>query len=413
MTPRGRNQVGAQPGHTGHRRELSELQSTDLVVACKPASCCAGCGGEVVANAAPSFRHQVFELPTLPLEITEYQLFHGHCRHCDALSKGELPKAAPSGQMGPRLLSYIAVLVGQYHLSVRKIQSLLRDQYGMTFSVGAISEAQGRISSMLTPIHQALKQHIQKAPIIHADETTHQRNGESNTRWLWLMATTDAVFQNIRYFRSQDNAKHLLGAVTHGVVVTDQCASYHWLDPTRHQFCLAHVQRNLQEMADYGGGGQTAYLGRRLVVLFKTVFRTQHRYESGLIGEQVWLRRMHRLRRSIQVVLTQGAETPARRYAGRCQHILKYETGLWVFLQYPGTPLTNNEAERCIRGSVILRKICFGTSSDRGDKFRSRVLSVIETCKKRSQSAIEVLCRIVTAVMTGQPYPDVFNLTSA
>ena len=55
-----------------------------------------------------------------------------------------------------------------------------------------------------------------------------------------------------------------------------------------------------------------------------------------------------------------------------------------MFLQYPGTPLTNNEAERCIRGSVILRKICFGTSSDRGDKFRSRVLSVIETCKSAS-----------------------------
>jgi hypothetical protein len=41
------------------------------------------------------------------------------------------------------------------------------------------------------------------------------------------------------------------------------------------------------------------------------------------------------------------------------------------------------------------------------------VLSVIETCKKRQLSALEVLCRIVTAVMTGQPYPDVFNLTSA
>ncbi len=355
----------------------------------------------------------MFELPQLPLEITEYQVFHGHCRHCHALSKGALPNAAPNGQMGPRLISYIAVLAGQYHLSVRKIQSLLRDQYGMTFSVGAISEAQGRISSMLTPLHQALKQHIQKAPIIHADETTHQRNGESNTRWLWLMSGGDAVFQNIRYFRSQDNAKHLLGTATHGVVVTDQCASYHWLDPTRHQFCLAHVQRNLQEMADYGGGGQTAYLGHRLVVQFKTVFRTQHRYESGQIGEQIWLRRMQRLRRSIKADLSKGAEVPARRYAGRCQHILKYETGLWVFLQHPGTPLTNNEAERSIRGSVLLRKICFGTSSDRGDKFRSRVLSVIETCKKRGQSAIEVLYQIVTTVLARQPYPNVFNLTSA
>ena len=158
---------------------------------------------------------------------------------------------------------------------------------------------------------------------------------------------------------------------------------------------------------------RSAYLGHRLVVLLKTVFRTQHRYESGLIGEQIKLRRMERLRRSIKTVLGKGAEVPVRRYAGRCQHILKYEAGLWVFLQHPGTPLTNNEAERCIRGSVILRKICFGTSSDRGDKFRSRVLSVIETSKKRQLSALEVLCRIVTAVMTGQPYPDVFNLTSA
>lgn len=86
-----------------------------------------------MANAAPSFRHQVFELPKLPLEITEYQVFHSHCQHCDALSKGELPNSAPNGQMGPRLLSHIAVLAGKYHLSVRKIQSLLHDQYGMTF----------------------------------------------------------------------------------------------------------------------------------------------------------------------------------------------------------------------------------------------------------------------------------------
>lgn len=164
-----------------------------------------------MANASPTFRHQVFELPVLPLDITEYQVFHGHCQHCDAVSKGELPKTAPSGQMGPRLMSYISVLAGEYHLSIRKIQRLLRAQYGVTFSVGAISEAQGRISSILTPTHHALKRHIQKAKVIHADETSHQRNGESNTRWLWLMASSDAVFQNIRCFRSQDNAKHLLG----------------------------------------------------------------------------------------------------------------------------------------------------------------------------------------------------------
>ena len=62
-----------------------------------------------------------------------------------------------------------------------------------------------------------------------------------------------------------------------GVVVTDQCASTTgWINAS--PVCLAHVQRNLQEMAEYSGGGQTAYLGRRLVLLFKSVFRTQHSY---------------------------------------------------------------------------------------------------------------------------------------
>jgi hypothetical protein len=62
-----------------------------------------------------------------------------------------------------------------------------------------------------------------------------------------------------------------------------------------------------------------------------------------------------------------------------------------------GIPLINNEAERCIRGSVILRKISYGTSSERGDQFRSRVLSVVETCKKRKLSALRVISTIVGA----------------
>ena len=224
-------------------------------------------------------------------------------------------------------MSYISVLAGEYHLSIRKIQRLLRAQYGVTFSVGAISEAQGRISSILTPTHHALKRHIQKAKVIHADETSHQRNGESNTRWLWLMASSDAVFQNIRCFRSQDNAKHLLGEASHGVVVTDQCASYNWLDPTRHQFCLAHVQRNLQEMA--GIWRWTNGLPWcRLVLLFKSVFRTQHSYEGEQPVEPLWFDVL-RLRRSIRALWTRGYGV--RRYAGRCQHIPGHEAGRGCF----------------------------------------------------------------------------------
>ncbi|MBD1575170.1 IS66 family transposase, partial [Vibrio sp. S11_S32] len=63
----------------------------------------------------------------------------------------------------------------------------------------------------------------------------------------------------------------------------------------------------------------------------------------------------------------------------------------------------------CIRGFVIQRKISYGTTSDAGDKFRSRIHTITETCKKRGLSAWSVVSEIVTAVTNRQPYPNVFG----
>ncbi len=192
-------------------------------------------------------------------------------------------------------------------------------------------------------------------------------------------------------------------------MITDQCASYNWIDNQKHQFCWAHIVRNLQKMADYSGKGLTAHIGQKLVLTCQSVFRTQHRYEDNQLAAHQYQKLMRRLRQSFNLLLQKGMRTPCKRYVGRCKFILKHEPSLWVFLSSPGIPLTNNEAERCIRGSVILRKISYGTSSERGDQFRSRVLTVVETCKKRKLSALSVISTIVGAVIRRELYPDVFD----
>lgn len=137
----------------------------------------------MVYHTQPFYRHQIHEIPKPRVDITEYQLYSGKCQQCQKVSRARLPEGTPQGIMGPNLLSYTAVLAGQYHLSVRKIQSLLKEQLGTTFSVGAISEAQTKVASMLTPLHQAVRDSIQKAPLVHIDETSHPRNDESSLRW--------------------------------------------------------------------------------------------------------------------------------------------------------------------------------------------------------------------------------------
>ncbi|MYM60893.1 transposase [Vibrio sp. OCN044] len=168
------------------------------------------------------------------------------------------------------------MLAGQYHLSVRKLQSLLKEQLGTTFSVGAISEAQTKVSSMLTPLHQAIKHALKKAPLIHADETSHHRNDEQSLRWCWLVASDDLVYEQIPYSRSASSAKKVIDEDYAGIVVSDQCLSYNWVSTDRYQLCWEHVKRNLQQMADYSGGGDTAYIGKHLCLLTNAVFHTRH-----------------------------------------------------------------------------------------------------------------------------------------
>ncbi|ELP5903205.1 transposase, partial [Vibrio vulnificus] len=177
-----------------------------------------------------------------------------------------------------------------------------------------------------------------------------------------------------------------------GIVVSDQYSGYNWLSQDKHQLCWSHVIRNLQQIADYSGKGYTAKIGQRLVLLSKLVFRTRHRWEAGKIDDVLYLARQSRL---------------------RCRKLKEHSQSLWLFLTNPTIPLTNNEAERRLRGFVIQRKISYGTTSDAGDKFRDRVHSLIETCKKRQKSSLETLTRIVTAVISLQPYPNVFDLNEA
>ncbi|PCS21748.1 Mobile element protein [Candidatus Enterovibrio escicola] len=79
--------------------------------------------------------HQVFELPKKSLYITEYQLFHGWCWHCNYPVQANLPDDPPSGQLDPRRLSHIVVLFCQYPLSICKIKRPFMDQYGTHFSI--------------------------------------------------------------------------------------------------------------------------------------------------------------------------------------------------------------------------------------------------------------------------------------
>ena len=316
--------------------------------------------------AAPYRRHQVFEIPAQAFSVGEHQLFAATCTLCGDAQQSELPDTVSSTQMGPNLLAYIAVQAGQFHQSICKTQQQLEQNFGLRFSRGAISQAQGRVSAMLTPAYHAIKQQLLSSPIVHADETLHMRGSEN--RWMWQACTDNLCCFMIHYSRGQQAAKQLLGENADYVVVTDQYARYHYIEQSKRQLCWAHILRNIAAIAQSWGTNQV--IGKRLENRVHLLFRIRHRYESGDISEPIYRRRMLRLQRSSRKGLAQGARdchTP--RYQNRCALLLKHDEMCWTFLSNEAIPLTNNEAEHTLRSYVLWRKGSYGVWSHRASNF--------------------------------------------
>ena len=78
---------------------------------------------------------------------------------------------------------------------------------------------------------------------------------------------------------------------------------------------------------------------------------------------------------------------------------------VWVVLDHPEWPLTNNEAERALRHWVIARRISQGTRTPQGTRAFAHLASVIETCRQRAASPWPYLAALMRQLRQGLQAP--------
>ncbi len=386
---------GAQPGHDKHERAAVPPEALDASHDYLPNATC-GCGGNVVIDAEPRCRHQVFDLPEIRASVVEHCLYSGVCEGCGKRHAAQTPASVPSGQMGPGLIAYIALLSGRYHLSTRKIQALLIDQWGLRFSIGAISEAQGRANAALVRPYLDVGRHVRAEGVVHADETRHFRG--PHMYWLWALATARAVYFMTHPSRGMLAADVLLADVA-GIVVTDDYAGYNHLPAHRRQLCWAHLLRHFVAIGERTG--RAGEIGRELELLTRILYRIRHRLIDGSIDDRVWKKRSERVRRRVHAALERGARLKGDecRTRAQCARLLEREPMLWTHLADPAIPLDNNLAERAIRPYVIWRKLSYAVQSHRGNQFRPMILTVVGTAERLGIGVHGYLRRICTEQM--------------
>ncbi len=385
---------GAQPGHKGHSRALVDESQVDRVVDCKPQSVCA-CGGRVELTDQPQ-RHQVFDVPPMRAQIDEYRLYSGRCVGCGKAHAGALPVGVPKGQFGPRALALVGVLGTRYHLTQRKIRNLLDQLMGLNFSVGAISQAHGKVAGALkAPVAEAVAS-LGQAPALWMDETHYPREGVGN--WVWAAVQPLLAVFAIYPSRARYVILDFIGEKCAAVVTTDRYAGYAFIDPAHRQVCWAHLLRDFNRIGQRGGlAGQ---IGRRLLGLGFVMFR--RREKNQMAGNK-----LEGLQRRMRAALVRGVQQgQCSRTANTCANVLKLWSALWTFTTNPALEPTNNAAEQALRSLVLKRKISGPTRSLRGDQFLSHGFTVHETCLRQGVDLWKFMHEAVKAFIANTTPPS-------
>ena len=106
-----KRKAGGQKGHVG--KNLKMVEHPDFVIVSSP-HVCRDCGASLAdAKSTRVASRQVFDLPVLKIEVSEYQVHAKQCPCCKTISKGSFPEdiSAPT-QYGKRFdaaISYLSV----------------------------------------------------------------------------------------------------------------------------------------------------------------------------------------------------------------------------------------------------------------------------------------------------------------
>jgi transposase len=396
--PKSKRKRGAQPGHAKHERPLLPPDQCQHIVRCVPVTC-RRCGLTLTGVDPDPLRHQVWELPAIEAWVTEYQRHRLVCA-CGCRTCGELPAGVPTGQAGPRLIAFAALLMACFRQSKRRSALFLSMILNQPASAGWMVRLQGRAAAAVQPAYDELATQVPDTAVLHVDESPTKQG--SAKAWVWTFVAATFTFFAYRTTRAAVVLHELLGATYPGVIHCDRARMY-WCVGCRLQWCWAHLLRDFQALIDSPCHTKKR-LGRDLRQPTKALFALWQKVRDGTLTRAAFREQVEPIRTRIDALLLRGYYNPRTR--GFCKELVEHRRNLWTFVEHDDLGPTNNAAEQALRHAVIWRKLSFGTQSAGGSRFVERMLTVIETCRRQSRDTFAWLTAAVEAHLNQQPPPS-------
>jgi transposase len=372
---------------------------------------CACCGGVRLSKLGEDVTETLESIPR-QWKVIQHVRERFSCRDCESVSQAPAPfHVIPRGWAGPSLLAMIVFeKFGQHQPLNRQAERYARE--GVPLSLSTLADQVGACVAVLRPIHDRIQDHVLAAKRLHGDDTTVPvlAKGKTDIARCWTYVRDDRPFgakdpPAALFYYSRDRSgehprRHL--STFAGILQADAYGGYGKLyDPRRapgpiaEAACWSHARRKFFVLADIESNARRKAQGKAPSVISPMALEAVQRIDAlfeiersinGLDADQRKTARQDRSAPLVASLETWMREERAKLsrhndVAKAMDYMLKRRDSFARFLNDGRICLSNNAAERALRGIAMGRKSWLFAGSDRGGERAAVMYTLIVTAK--------------------------------
>jgi transposase len=382
---------GGQKGHEGTQMKMEENPDHTI----KHEVCfCSHCLRSIShVKAKGNRKRQVFDVPSIQIEVTEHQAEIKRCPFCGNVTEARFPdEITRPAQYGNRIKGIITYLSQYQLIPYERISELLEDIFGAKISTGTIYNTNRQAYEAAEKPEESIKDLLKQQPLLHVDETGVCC--ANATRWMHVVSTDSLTYLGLHSKRGKEAIEAMeIIPEYRGYLMHDFWSSYLSYDCS-HLFCNAHLLRELtaihedykQEwaarMVDILMSAKKMSDKREKRLNIKTVDMILNDYDS-LVKKGL------KYNPSVKNTTVRRGRKKKSKPRNLLERLRNHRDGILGFVYNVSVPFDNNQAERDIRMLKVQQKISGCFRSVEGGLIFARIRGYISTVKKNDGNVLD------------------------
>jgi transposase len=397
--------VGSFTRRKPSRKPFPEGLPRERIVVPGPTACTC-CGSTRLAKLGEDVT-ETLEVVPRQWKVLQYVREKFTCRACEKISQSPAPfHVLPRGFAGPSLLAMVLFEKYGQHQPLNRQSDRYRRE-GIDLSLSTLADQVGGCAALLRPLYDLIRTHVLAGSRVHGDDTTVPvlAKGRTTTGRAWVYVRDDrpfggpdppaAVFHYSRDRTGEHPERHLDGYA--GILQADAYAGFNRLyaadrrpGPLIEAACWSHARRKFFVLADIAAKARgslpvIAPLAVEAVKRIDAIFAIERQINGLPSTERIAVRQqrvaplvsdLQQWMRAERARLSRHADV-----AKAMDYMLKRWDAFTRFLDDGRICLTNNAAERALRGIALGRKAWLFAGSDRGGDRAALMYTLIHTAR--------------------------------